>query len=142
MHDTYKFFDPELKRDIDVDRERWGWVAVYKDKTELHQFDDKTKRFHQFKEINQSQLERFVMRAWHTEQVFSIFFKPEIMKLIHFYRNAILEYGTERERRLKFYFFGFEKNIKGRVSKSLLFIDPKDNAHFADTGKIQMGYTD
>lgn len=137
MHETYKFYDPELKKDIDVARETWGWIAVYNDGTELHQFDEKTKRFHQFKEIDQSRLNRFVMRAWHTNQLFSVLFTPG-MKLIHFYRIAVLEVGTPNERRVKFYFFGFEKKVAGRVSKSLMFIDVKDNLHLADTGEIQM----
>ena len=38
----YKFQDPDTKEFIDVQCERWSWVAIYKDNTELHQFDPNT----------------------------------------------------------------------------------------------------
>lgn len=134
----FKFYDKEQQQDINVPLERWAWVAIYDDDTELHQFDETTGLFHQFAEINQSKLKRFVMRAWHTDQKFTIYFNPETMKLIHFYRRTWLNKGTSDEQRLSFYFFGFEKNVNGTTAKSIMFIDYKDYLHLADTSQLSL----
>lgn len=136
MH-NFKYFDQKLNREIFVEPERWVWVAIYDDGTELHQFDTSDNRFHRFAEIDQNKLRRFVMRSWHSDQLFSVYFIPGIMKLIHFYRTAKLQVGKNTQI-VKFYFFGYEKNINGKTYKFLNFIDYKDNLHSTDRKNFQL----
>lgn len=113
-----------------TERERWGWVAVYQDGTQLHQFDDGTGLFHQFAEIDQSRLETFSMTNGY--RTLSIAFEPD-MKLIHFYRTAVLENGQVRVR---LYIFGYEQ--EGR--RVLQVIMPDDNVILtSDPDQIKLG---
>ena len=43
-----------------VEKERWVWGVIYKDGTELHQFDSNC-IFHQFKEIDTENVSMFTM---------------------------------------------------------------------------------
>lgn len=133
----FKFFDKNQGKDIDVAVEKWRWLAIYNDGTELRQFDDITGRFHQFLEIDQTKLKRFVMYADHTPRLYSIFFDPNTMKLIHFYRRVRLG-GVDELKWETFYFFGFEKSIYDRTTKTIVFIDHLDNVHFADKSDLQL----
>lgn len=104
---TYTFFREETGTYETVERELWGWEAVYEDGTVLKQFaDDGT--FHQFKEIDQSKLTVFRMVNQDTGAVVTLLFEPGA-SLFHFYRNAILNQGTEGEIRIRAYCFGFKK---------------------------------
>ena len=87
----------------EVEPVQWRWIAQYTDGSLLYQYDDNTNRFHQFKEIDQSKLGCFQMTDG--ERVFTLLFSPG-MKLIHFYRNIVLDFGGD-EQRLKLYVFGY-----------------------------------
>ncbi len=64
------------------------------------------------------------MVNYESENVFTLVFNPKAMKLIHFYRNIVLNVGTSEERKIKIYCFGFEKKFFGRTQKSLMAIMP------------------
>lgn len=119
----YKFFRQDLKRWIETPEETWYWEAHYEDGKVLKQFDDEG-IFHQFTEIDQSQLAIFKMRSKHYPQTYCILFSDPSMKLIHFYRNSILNAGTEAEERQRLYCFGYEKRSKTNTLKVVMIITP------------------
>lgn len=116
--DTYKFNRDGVQEDVEL--QPWRWVATYNDGTELHQFDDKTKEFHQFQEIDQSKLVIFRMVSDDPNKYYSMLFNPENMKLIHFYKQYGLNFGTPDFRKVMLYVFGYE-NENG---KHLMVITP------------------
>lgn len=89
--------------------ERWGWGVVYKDDTELHQFDSNTKKFHQFKEIELESVKMFVM--YHTNTALTEkridMLVSEGTQVFHFYRHLVLDNDT---RRVKVYVFGWKRD--------------------------------
>lgn len=119
----YTFQRLETGQVENVIKERWCWEAHYIDGTFLKQFDDNG-IFHQFREIDQSKLLSFKMVNHESGNVFTLIFNPKIMKLIHFYRNIVLNVGTSEEKKIKLYCFGFEKKFFGRTQKSLMAIMP------------------
>lgn len=132
MSQTYTFYRDGVPEQ--VERETWRWVAVYRDGTELHQFDDATGEFHQFSEIDQSRLG--VFRMVHDElRPVAIPFEPTSMKLIHFYRRINLNVGTEDEQHFTVYMAGFER---GGV-KHLLGIMPDGEIVLADDAEVVQG---
>lgn len=90
--------------------ERYVWIASYDDGSYLKQFDERDCSFHQFKEINQSKLSHFIMQSTEEESKRYELIFMEGMKLIHYYRNIILNFGTKQEKRFRLYCFGYEKN--------------------------------
>lgn len=123
---SFKFFRKDLNEWIEAIPETWQWEAHYEDGTVLKQFDDQG-IFHQFAEIEQSRLAVFKMVSKKYSQVYSILFSDPTMKLIHFYRNTVLNAGTNAEEHLRAYCFGYEKNINGKVQKVILMITPNNN---------------
>lgn len=119
----HKFYRQETKQWEDVALEKWQWEAHYVDGTLLKQFDDNG-IFHQFREIDQLQLLSFKMVNHESGNVSTLVFNPKTMKLVHFYRNIVLNVGTSDEKRIKIYCFGFEKKFFGRTQKSLMAIMP------------------
>lgn len=94
----------------EVELERWRWEAHYTDGTILQQFDDNG-IYHQFGEIEQHRLKVFGMV--HETLPPIIIAWRDGLKLIHFYRNYVLQAGTSEEIRFRFYCFGYEnKNEK------------------------------
>ena len=118
----YKFNNTE------VSKERWAWEAHYDDGVIFKQFADDG-NFHQFAEIDQSKLGIFRMIRDDGSMQYDLIFNPEEMKLIHYYTNSILRDGQVR---VKSYVFGYEKNIDGKVFKSLMTILPSDNLTISD----------
>lgn len=102
-----------------IPKEEWYWIAEYEDST-LRQFDD-LGQFHQFKEIDQSRLRVFRMMSDNHSNIFTLVFTPE-MKLIHFYKNFMLEVGSGNEQFIRCYCFGYE--IKGQ--KMMVVITPSN----------------
>ncbi len=91
-----------------VSPEAYGWQAFYSDGSSLLQFDGATMLFHRFSEIDQSRLRTFKMvSADGTKNLLLDF--SEGMKLIHYYRNVCLQFGTPQEQRFKLYCFGYQK---------------------------------
>ncbi len=121
----YIFQRTETGQVESVIKERWCWEAHYTDGSLLKQFDDNG-IFHQFREIDQSKLLSFKMVNVENDKVFTLIFNPKSMKLIHFYRNIVLNVGTSEEKKIKLYCFGFEKKFFGRTQKSLMAIMPSN----------------
>jgi hypothetical protein len=87
-----------------VELEQWVWTAIYLDGSQLQQFDDEG-RFHQFKEIDQTRLNAFVMSTPDgSHPAITLKFEPWF-KLIHFYRNIWLQDGAIK---IRLYCFGYE----------------------------------
>lgn len=117
-----------------VSLERWVWGVVYTDGSELHQFGEDGV-FHQFREIDQSRVQMFVMYSPADGRRYDLVVSPE-MKLIHFYRN--IRTPDTGGKFVKVYVFGYEKNIDGRNQQVLNFIMPDDRIVMADTDKISL----
>ena len=119
----YKFFRKDTGKWIQAPPEAWQWEATYEDGEVLKQFGDDG-IFHQFDEIDQGRLAVFKMVSPNSPQVYTLLFSSPDMKLIHFYRNIILNAGTESEERTRIYCFGFEKKIGTKVQKIIFMITP------------------
>jgi len=123
----YFLTDKETGRKIEAKPERWVWGIVYKDGTEISQFGgDGT--FHRVGEVDQ---DRIAMAVLHRFDDFSR--RVDIpwragMRLIHKYRNIVLEAGTEAERQARVYMFGY----KDGAHHSVLFVLPDDRIVFSN----------
>jgi hypothetical protein len=121
----YQFFRKETNKWERVLLVPWVWRATYNDGTFLEQYGEDG-IFHQFAEIDQSKLQLFQMASVATAQVFTLKFDPINMKLIHFYRNQILNAGTSDEKRVRIICFGYErlgaKNLMAILPNNELFI--------------------
>lgn len=123
---NYKFFRRDLNKWISAPVETWQWEAYYEDGSVLKQFGEDGV-FHQFAEIDQSHLAIFKMVSNEHPQTYKILFSNPKMKLIHFYRNIILNAGAENEERLRMYCFGYEKKVGKKVHKVIMMITPENN---------------
>lgn len=95
-----------------VQAERWGWEVVYKDGTKFKQFNDDG-MFHQFSEIKQEEVSRFVMYKLDEPVKRHEILVEEGMKLFHFYRNFVFNMATEFEVKSRVYVFGWKNRISG-----------------------------
>lgn len=103
----FKFYRDGKEEEVDI--ERWVWVALYNDNSFLKQFDEETGFYHQFKEIDQSRLSVFIMQSVSDPaKRYELHFR-EGMKLIHYYRNVVLNAATPQEVRYRLYCFGFSE---------------------------------
>lgn len=132
MQKIFKFHRKETGKTEDVQCEKWRWIAIYNDDTELKQFDEATGIFHQFKEIDQSKLKTFRMVSDKNPVGFYLLFQADKMKLIHFYRNVVFDYMSKNPTRIRLYVFGYEENINGRTYKRLTCIMPDDGVVLTD----------
>lgn len=121
----HRFFRPETGEWESVANERWQWIAVYGDGTFLKQFDD-TGIFHQFKEIDQEKLTIFSMVSG-TKQI-NVEFKPDKMKLIHFYQIHGRRFPCGPDMQYKLYCFGYAMNGINHI----FVILPDDNIAITD----------
>ena len=95
-----------------ISLEKWQWEAIYRDGSVLDQFEVQSEQFHNFNEIEQERLSVFRMVSISGIPLNAIIFKKG-MKLIHFYRNVHLNVGTQYERRVRLYCYGYEyKGVK------------------------------
>ncbi len=122
----YKYFSKELGKWIDAPPEVWQWEVTYENGSVLKQFGDDGV-FHQFAEINQSELVMFKMVSPSFPQTYTLLFSDPNMKLIHFYRNAVLNAGTNDEKHIRLYCFGYEKKLGSKVQKVIMAITPNNN---------------
>lgn len=122
---VYKFFRKDLGKWIPTPVELWQWEVTYEDGSGLKQFGDDG-IFHQFSEIDQNRLAVFKMASPEYPEVYTLLFSSPDMKLIHFYRNTILNAGTSNEKHLRIYCFGYEKKIGEKVQKTILMITPSN----------------
>jgi hypothetical protein len=106
-----KYIHNKTKEEVEI--EKWVWAVVYKDNTELHQYDLNTGLFHSITEIEQDKLKMLTMyRTYDNENMDSRIdiMLPDGAKIFHFYRKTILEAGTENETRFTIYVFGYKYN--------------------------------
>lgn len=100
----YKFIRDGVEEEVKL--EKWVWHAVYKDGTDLLQFDP-AGVFHQLAEIKQDQVIVFEMINSEDPKLrFSLDINDN-MKVLHFNRRAVLYYGTPKETEVTFPCFGF-----------------------------------
>lgn len=138
MHTTFKLTNKETGKIEEVQREKWRWIAIFNDETKLKQFDEKTGVFHQFKEIDQSKLHVFKMVSDENPKGYQILFNPSEMRLIHFYRRAVLNYMSKTPTRITLYIFGYEKTVMpGHLGIDWDTIDYSKNE--TNEGKIKKG---
>jgi len=122
----YKYFRKDLNKWISASPEVWQWEVTYEDGSILKQFGDDG-LFHQFAEIEQSQLALFKMVSPQYSQTYTLLFSDPSMKLIHFYRNTILNAGTSDEEHIRLYCFGYEKRVGSKTRKVVMAITPTNN---------------
>jgi hypothetical protein len=123
MPNNYKYFSKDLNKWIETEPEIWQWEVTYEDGSVLKQFGDDG-IFHQFAEIDQTQLVMFKMISPEYSQTYELLLSDPNMKLVHFYRNTILNAGTSEEKHIRLYCFGYEKKIGPKVQKVLMAITP------------------
>jgi hypothetical protein len=119
----YKYFRKDLKKWIPAEPEVWQWEAIFEDGQILKQFDDDG-IFHQFAEIDQSKLIMFKMVSPKFPQTYELLLSDPNMKLIHFYRNIVLNSGASDEKHIRLYCFGYEKKIGSKTQKIIMAITP------------------
>lgn len=118
----YKFTNSKGVEQL-IKPELWRWEAHYSDNSVLKQFDDNG-LFHQFSEIDQDKLVAFKMYSPSYPQVYVVPFHSPTMKLIHFYRNFGLNFGTPQFQKVRWYCFGYESKDTSKKEKHLLVILP------------------
>ena len=123
---NYKYFSKDLNKWIPAPPEVWQWEATYEDGSVLKQFGEDG-IFHQFAEIDQNKLAMFKMISPESPQTYTLLFSDPSMKLIHFYRNTVLNAGSGDEKHIRLYCFGYEKKIGAKVQKVIMAITPTNN---------------
>ena len=104
-------FTTEEGNKEEVALERWVWAVLYKDGTELHQFDDNGV-FHQFKEIDVENVRLWVLyQPLGNGRIDFVVPEGKEVSLIHKYRNFIFAAGSPNETRQRAYMFGYK--VKG-----------------------------
>ncbi len=135
-------FNREGKKE-DVAVEKWIWGVVYKDGTELLQFETKGDEgvFHQIGEVDQSEVKRFILAKAQGGQSICILV-PEGAKLIHKYKNDVFLLSKEKIS-CRTYVFGY----KLKDQYFLNYVLPNDtivqsndpNLRLTDEGFIKVG---
>lgn len=106
----------------EVREELWQWVAHFNDGTSLKQFDDNG-FFHQIGEVDQSKLAVLKVFSKDFPQVYAVPFDPERMKLVYKYIQTKMEMGTENERLITSYCFGYQtKNLRENHQHLLIIV--------------------
>jgi hypothetical protein len=87
--------------------ENWAWSVMYKNGTELKQFDN-LGGFHRVGEIEQENISVFTLYKFdNPSKKIDIIFR-EGMKIIHKYRNVFLRIGKPDEESFRIYIFGYK----------------------------------
>jgi len=100
------FYTNEKGKKEEVALEAWMWGVIYKDDSELLQFGPDGV-FHRLGEIKQDEVKIFVLicNADPSRRIDIVM--PRGARLIHKYRNYILNQGTADERHVRCYMFGY-----------------------------------
>ena len=120
-------FREEDGRISNIPLEEWGWLAIYKDGSALKQFDDVTREFHQFKEIDLDNLETFiVLNLFNVNDITKRFefHIAEGMTPIFFYRVTVFNATQEDEYKVRIAHFGYKETINGKAVKTMMFVHP------------------
>lgn len=133
------YFEREGKKE-EVKTERWVWGVIYKDGSELHQFEQ-SGVFHQVGEIDQDKIKMaclYNFAEWQKKKDFSKMSKiiylpwqPE-MRLIHKYRN-IRPAGYD-EFAFRIYLFGY----KYKDSYLYYYVLPNDRVVLSPEDNIDL----
>lgn len=117
MKKEYTFKNKNGKTEC-IKQERWGWAVIYKNNTELKQFDDNN-IFHQIGEVEQEQVKMFILyKLEDPSKAIAINILPG-MKLIHKYKNIKPYYFDDFVR---VYVLGYKYNNQYHYN----FILPND----------------
>lgn len=114
-----------------VAQERWQWVAVFSDGSELKQFDYDTVTYHYFGEIDHEKVSKFGLVNPQTGKRF-LLDVPSGGKLIHFYDNIIQQHLGGPTVTHRMYCVGYE-NGKDKIIFTVL---PNDFVVQGDPEKI------
>lgn len=129
----FQFFNKKTQQTEDVNLTEWIWQVQYVDSVGgvLNQYDFDTNTFHQFQEIEVTRplIFRMIHAQDQSKPSYSLLFNPLTMKLIHFYRNGMLDNLTKFPR---LHVFGYEKKIKGEVMKCFYVILPSGELVITD----------
>jgi hypothetical protein len=117
----HKFYNKNEDKWEMVEPVKWKWEAHYTDGTILKQYDDDG-TFHRLAEIEQDKLHLFKMVDGSRE--YQLIFNPQHMKLVHFYRNVVLNATQENEIRVRLFVYGYETKVKRTTHKVLNVIMP------------------
>lgn len=124
----------------EIQLEKWVWKVMYKDGSELSQFDAHEyeagkARFHQIGEVDMANVAVFEMvNTEDPSKRFSIVASPEMSKFIVFTRRTVLEATTANEQRINIYCFGYQ--MKGESVYH--FILPDDRVVISTNRNIQL----
>lgn len=121
----YKFLRDGIEEE--VKEELWQWMAIYNDGRILKQFDDDG-IFHQIGDIDQENLTVFKMFSKSFTQVYAVPFSPETMRLVHKYIQTKFMIGTDQEKSVVSYCFGYKTRNLPQNHQHLLIISPTNEA--------------
>lgn len=116
MNNKQWLFKEKDGSEVTVPLEKWIWRVVYKDDTEIFQFDqepDETGKhwFHQIGEVDMDNAKIFEMiNVENPELRYSIDVTDDMKKLIVFIRRTVLKVTTKQEQRVNVYCFGYKIN--------------------------------
>lgn len=119
--------------EIEVSIERWAWRVQYHDGRILEQFSDDG-FFHQFQEIDQEHAVLFSLYKPEFPHRRVDILVPAGARIFHFYRNVILDAGTQEEKRYRSYVFGYK--FKGEAHYE--FILPNDAVVITNTPNVDL----
>lgn len=129
-----KWFFNEDGKDVEVPIEKWVWQVIYKDGSQLTQFDE-VGRFHQFKEIDTPNVAIFQMiQLDQGGKRYSIDIGEQMGSPFHFYRRTLLEAGSRNQKQVVVYCFGY------KIGETSLyhFILPDDRVVITTNRNIQL----
>lgn len=127
------FYTNEDGTKEEVQLEPWAWTVFYKDGSVLKQFDPKG-IFHRLGEIDQDQIEMVTMCNLENPEKRVDILWQDGMRLIHKYRNFKFAAGTEQEKHIRIYIFGYTVGDKAAYS----FILPDGRVIQSNTIDVQL----
>lgn len=90
-----------------VNEERWQWKVIYKDGSELYQFDYEKQKYHYFAEIDQEQVAQFGMV--NIERDSDVMLEiPDGSPIFHYYDNLVQQPLGGEQTVHRLYVFGFD----------------------------------
>jgi hypothetical protein len=111
----------------DVQLEEWVWMAINKDGSFMKQYDEETKEFHRFSEINLDELDVFVvLNTQHTNDPkyrYEVHME-EGMTPIFFIRTTVFNMKEPGEVKVRMPHFGYKENINGQSRKTIMTVFP------------------
>jgi hypothetical protein len=136
MKFCYKRIENGVETEEEVTLESWVWAVVFKDNTEMHQFEvtpDKRGVFHQIGEVDQTKVKLFVLYKPDMSRRIDIVV-PDGAKLIHKYKRYRLNALTPEARNETVYVFGYKDGNHYHFN----FIMPSGTVVQSTTEEIKM----